>query len=117
MLIIQTLNDNHMFQKIKDNIAVNMATSFLGAYETNEIQPAKRFLSIIASVYIIQSGIKDLPKHPVYSVQKFILAGALIYSAAIDLNKRIIKKPTESSDIRRNQIQGNDPSSPVPAFV
>ena len=105
-----------MFQKIKDNIAVNLVTSFLGAYETNEIQPAKRFLAIVASIYIIQSGIKDLPKHPVYSVQKLLLAGALIYSAAIDLNKRIIKKPKET-DIRRNQIQGNDPNSQVPAFV
>lgn len=105
-----------MFQKIKDNIAVNLVTSFLGTYETNEIQPAKRFLAIVASIYIIQSGIKDLPKHPIYSVQKLLLAGALIYSAAIDLNKRIIKKPKET-DIRRNQIQGNDPNSQVPAFV
>ncbi|TCD00129.1 hypothetical protein [Pedobacter psychroterrae] len=105
-----------MFQKIKDNIAVNLVTSFLGAYETNEIQPAKRFLSIVASIYIIQSGIKDLSKHPIYSAQKLLLAGALIYSAAIDLNKRIIKKPKET-DIRRNQIQGNDPNSQVPAFV
>lgn len=105
-----------MFQKIKDKIALTLATSFLGAYETNEIQPAKRFISIVASVYIIQSGIKDLPIHPVYSVQKFLLAGALIYNAAIDLNKRIIKKPREI-DIRKNQIQGNDPNSQVPAFV
>ncbi|RZM26972.1 MAG: hypothetical protein EOO88_15035 [Pedobacter sp.] len=82
-----------MFQKIKDKVAIKLATSFLGAYETNEIQPAKRFFSVVASVYMIQSGIKDLPKHPVYSVQKFLLAGALIYNAAIDLNKRIIKKP------------------------
>ncbi|RYZ80363.1 MAG: hypothetical protein EOP04_26015 [Proteobacteria bacterium] len=106
-----------MFRTIKDKIAIKAAKSFLGAYETHEIQPTKRFLSIVASVYIIQSGIKDLHKHPVYSIQKFILAGALICSAAIDLNKRIIRKPRESSDIRKNQIQGNDPNSPVPAFV
>ena len=117
MLFIHTLNDKNMFQTIKDKIAIKLAKSFLGAYETNEIQPAKRFLSVVAGVYIFQSGIKDLPNHPIYSVQKFILASALICSAAIDLNKRITRKPRESSDIRRNQIQGNDPNSAVPAFV
>ena len=106
-----------MFQKIKDKLAIKAATSFLHAYETNEVQPAKRFLSVVAGVYILQSGIKDLHKHPIYSVQKFILAAALIYNAAVDLNKKIIRKPTESADIRRNQIQGNDPDSAVPAFV
>ncbi len=117
MLFIQTLNDNLMFQSIKDKIAIKLAKSFLGSYETHEIQPTKRFLSVIAGVYILQSGIKDLPNRPAYSIQKFLLAGALICSAAIDLNKRITRKPRETADMRRNQIQGNDPSSQVPAFV
>ena len=117
MLFIHILNDNNMFHNIKDKIAIKAAKSFLNAYEAKDIQPTKRFLSVVAGIYILQSGIKDLPNHPIYSVQKFILAGALICSAAIDLNKRITRKPRESADIRRNQIQGNDPNSAVPAFV
>lgn len=106
-----------MFQTVKDKLAIKLAKSFLGDYEANEIQPAKRFFSVVAGVYILQSGIRDLHKHPLYSVQKFLLAGALIYNAAVDLNKKIIRKPRESADVRRNQIQGNDPNSSVPAFV
>lgn len=106
-----------MFRKIKDKLAVTVAKSFLSSYQTEELNAGKRFFSVIAGVYILQNGIKNISTSPIYSIQKVILGSVLLFNAASDLNRKITRKPTELSDIRKNQIQGNDPKSSEPAFV
>lgn len=106
-----------MFRNVKDKIKISLITSLLKDYETEELESGKRLISVIAGVYILQKGIRKIRKYPVRGIEEVALGSVLLYSAASGLNKKIIKKPSEPSDIRKNQIQGNDPRSPVPAFV
>ncbi|TDQ11668.1 hypothetical protein [Pedobacter metabolipauper] len=105
-----------MLRKFKDNLALTFVSSLLSAYETEELESGRRLISTIAGVYFVQKGIRDMGKNPVNGIQKLVLGGILLYTSASDLNKKITKKPKELSDIRKNQIQGNDPRS-VPEFV
>lgn len=93
------------------------ALSLLKSYETEELEAGKRIVSLIAGVYMVQRGIRCISKHPFLGIQETLLGGVLLYNGAVGINKRITRKPVEASDIRRNQIQGNDPDSAVPAFV
>lgn len=113
-----------MLQKLKERFTINILNSLLAKYDTElskyestELEAGKRLISVIAGVYIFQKGIRNIHKHPVLAVEEVALGGILLYSAAAGLNKKIIKKPVDVADIRRNQIQGNDPDSFVPAFV
>lgn len=106
-----------MLTKLKDRFTLSVLNSLLAGYETEGLDAGKRIISAIAGVYILQKGIKDIRKHPVHAIEKVALGGVLLYSAASGLNKKITKKPTEISEMRKNQIQGNDPRSDVPAFV
>jgi len=81
------------------------------------LSTAKRVVSIVAGAYIFQRGIRSLTKHPVLSIQETILGVFLIYDAVSGIKETYPKQPTELSQIRKNQIQGNDPASPTPAFV
>ncbi|WP_316821992.1 hypothetical protein [Pedobacter gandavensis] len=106
-----------MFELLKNKIGILAATSMLSAYDTEELDAGKRFIAILAGAYIFSKGIKAIKKHPLIGIQEAVLGGVLLYTGAVGINKKIIKKPREHSDIRRNQIQGNDPRSSVPAFV
>jgi hypothetical protein len=106
-----------MFRHIKDNITTSLVSSLLSKYETEELNSGKRLISVIAGVYMLQKGIRVLGKHTFRGIEEIALGSILLYSAASGLNKRLIKKPSHPSDIRRNQIQGNDPRADVPAFV
>ncbi|TKC09490.1 hypothetical protein [Pedobacter frigoris] len=106
-----------MFRKVKDKLKISLISSLLKDYETEELESGKRLVSVIAGVYILQKGIRKIRKHPITAFEEVALGSILLYSAASGLNKKIIKKPVEPADIRRNQIQGNDPRSAVPAFV
>ena len=105
-----------MFNSLKDKLTLSFVNSILNSYDARELDSGKRLISTIAGVYMLQKAIKDIPDHPYKAVQKFALSGLLLYTAASGLNKKIIRKPKDLSDVRKNQIQGNDPQS-VPAFV
>lgn len=106
-----------MLNKLKERFTLSLVSSLVNGYEAQELETGKRLISIIAGVYMLQKGIRAIRKHPVTAVEEVALGSILLYSAASGLNKKIIKKPAKPSDIRRNQIQGNDPRSPVPEFV
>lgn len=106
-----------MLGKLKSKLGILAAKSLLNAYDTDELDAGKRIISIIAGAYIFQRGIKAISKHPFIGVQEALLGGILLYNGAVGINKKIIRKPKDPSDFRSNQIQGNDPDSPVPAFV
>lgn len=106
-----------MFGKIKERLVLSVVNSSLAGYEAEELDAGKRLISVLAGVYILQKGIRNIRQHPFTALEEVALGGILLYNAASGLNKKITKKPMEISDIRRNQIQGNDPRSDVPAFV
>lgn len=113
-----------MLQKLKERFTITILNSLLtkydaeiSKYEAAELDAGKRLVSVIAGVYIFQKGIRNIRKHPVLAVEEVALGSILLYSAASGLHKKIIKRPVDVADIRRNQIQGNDPDSFVPAFV
>lgn len=106
-----------MFQKLKERFNLSIQNSFLTKYDATDLEAGKRLVSIIAGVYVFQKGIRNIQKHPILAVEEVALAGVLFYSAAAGLHKKVAKKPIDVADVRKNQIQGNDPNSCVPAFV
>lgn len=106
-----------MLGKIKERFVLSVVNSSLTGYEAKDLDTGKRLISVLAGVYILQKGIRNIRQHPFTAIEEVALGSILLYNAASGLNKRITKKPTEIADIRRNQIQGNDPRSDVPAFV
>lgn len=113
-----------MLQKIKEKFTISILNSLLdkydttvSKYETEELDAGKRLLSVIAGVYFFQKGVRNIQKHPIIAVEEVVLGSFLLYSAAAGLCKKIVRKPVDLDDMRRNQIQGNDPNSFVPAFV
>ncbi|SMC97780.1 hypothetical protein [Pedobacter africanus] len=106
-----------MFKKIKDEFTTSLVSSLLTKYEAEELDAGKRLISVVAGVYMLQKGIRKIRKHHIVAVEEIVLGSILLYSAASGLHKKIIKQPVQPSDIRKNQIQGNDPRSDVPAFV
>ncbi|TCC85779.1 hypothetical protein FBD94_20860 [Pedobacter hiemivivus] len=105
-----------MLQQAKEKFTLSIIES-LAKYETKDLNTGKRLISVIAGVYMLQKGIRSLSKHTFRGIEEIALGGVLLFSATSGLNKKIIKKPLNPSDVRRNQIQGNDPKSGVPAFV
>lgn len=106
-----------MLQQLKERFTISILNSLLTKYETEELETGKRIVSVIAGVYLFQKAIRNIRKHPFIAAEQVTLAAILLYTAAADLNKKIIKKPVDAADVRKNQIQGNDPDSFVPAFV
>lgn len=106
-----------MFSKITHNLTVSAAKRLLETNKKETLSTAKRLLSIAAGAYILQRGIRSVTRHPVTSIQETLLGIFLIYDAVHTIKETYPQQPTEAAQIRRNQIQGNDPSSPAPAFV
>lgn len=106
-----------MLHKITHNITLLAAKKLLDSNKTESLTTVKRIISVIAGAYIFQRGIKALLKHPLIGLQEAALGGFLIYDAVKDIKETYPHKPTEPAQIRKNQIQGNDPKSGTPAFV
>jgi len=107
---------NIMLNKLTHNLSVIAAKKLLETNKDENFGTAKRVVSILAGAYIFQRGIKAIVKHPIIGIQEAFLGGFLIYDAVNSIRAAYPRKPTEPQ-IRRNQIQGNDPNSPAPAFV
>lgn len=106
-----------MFRKLTHNITILAAKKWLDNYNSGEISTGKRLITIIAGAYIFQNGLKNLYKHPIIGLQEATLGGYLLYDAVKGIKDGYDRKPKEVYQMRKNQIQGNDPNSPVPAFV
>lgn len=106
-----------MLTKVKHNLAILAARQLLNKNKSENLSTAKRLVSVIAGAYIFQRGLKAIFKHPVIGIQETILGSFLMYDAVSGIRDTYPKRPKELSEVRKNQIQGNDPSSPTPAFV
>lgn len=106
-----------MFTKLKDKATISLGSTLLSKYDTEELNAGKRLISIIAGAYILSKGIRAILKRPMTGFEEIALGSILLYNATSGLDKKIKKKPTQASEIRKNQIQGNDPRAEVPAFV
>ncbi|MCX2477497.1 hypothetical protein OQY15_00255 [Pedobacter sp. MC2016-15] len=96
---------------------MSAANKLLETNKNETLSTAKRVISIVAGAYIFQRGLRSVKRHPVTSIQEAILGVFLIYDAINGIKETYPTRPTEAAQIRRNQIQGNDPASPTPAFV
>jgi len=103
--------------KITHNVTILAAKKIIDSYDSDDLSPGKRLLSIIAGAYIFQNGVKNIFKHPIIAIQEVTLGGYLLYDAVKGIKDGYNRKPSNEYQIRKNQIQGNDPNSPVPAFV
>jgi len=106
-----------MFNKLKHILTISAAKSLLQIDENTSLSTGKRIISIIAGIYMVQKGLNGITKNPILSIQEAVIGGLLLYNGATGMEKPVKRKPTKISDVRRNQIQGNDPNSEVPAFV
>lgn len=106
-----------MLSRIKHNLTLLAAKKLLDSNNDESLGTAKRIISVIAGAYIFQRGMRAMIKHPIIGIQEAVLGGFLIYDAVKDIKDTYPKRPTEPSQIRLNQIQGNDPKSDTPAFV
>lgn len=106
-----------MFDKITHNIAIVAAKKLLHINQSENVSAAKCSLSIVAGIYILQRGIRTLQKHPLMSLQETFMGAFLIYDGVSNIRNIYPQKPKDITQVRRNQIQGNDPNSYAPAFV
>jgi uncharacterized membrane protein len=106
-----------MFEKLTHNLTISAAKSLLKLDSTPELSTGRRLISIVAGAYILQRGIRTIGKRPFLGLQEAFLGGLLVYNGASGIKSTRNAKPKKVSDVRKNQIQGNDPNSPVPAFV
>lgn len=106
-----------MLRKFTHSLTVLAAKKLLDTDQTENLSTAKRMVSIVAGAYIFQRGLKSIAKHPLIGLQETFLGSFLIYDAVKSIRKTYPNRPTEIAEVRRNQIQGNDPNSPIPAFV
>jgi len=106
-----------MLSKITHNLTIIAGKKLLDNLDPENLNIGKSLLSIIAGAYIFQKGIKNIYKHPVIGFQEAFLGGYLLYDSIKGIRDGYIRHPTEVYQVRKNQIQGNDPNSAVPAFV
>lgn len=105
-----------MFSNLKHMLALTAGKKLLNSTDSYELTTGKRVVCILAGAFIFRKGIKNITKKPILSIQEIALGGLLLYNGATGVNK--LNKPTKSlPSVRMNQIQGNDPSSPVPEFI
>jgi uncharacterized membrane protein len=104
-----------MLQKLKHKLAIFTGKLLLNFEDNTGMTSGKRIVSLIAGAYIIQKGIRTLHSSPLIGTQEVFLGGFLLYNGAAGINL-LSRKAKEPSEIRRNQIQGNDPDC-IPAFV
>ena len=105
-----------MFGNINHKLAMLTGKMLLNFDDAREMEAGKRIISIIAGAYIFQRGVRIIAKSPALAVQEVLLGGFLLYNGATGINLLAYKRPKEASDMRRNQIQGNEPGA-IPAFV
>jgi uncharacterized membrane protein len=101
---------------INHKIAIITGKLLLNMDDAREMQAGKRLISIVAGAYIVQRGLRILSKSPTMAVQEVLLGGFLLYNGATGINLLAYKRPKKADDMRRNQIQGNEPGA-IPAFV
>lgn len=107
-----------MLKILKHKLAIFTGkTLLLNSGDRKELEIGKRIVSVIAGAYIFQRGIRMIHKSPAMSLQELLLGSFLLYNGATGINALVDKKPKEISEVRKNQIQGNDPTDCVPAFV
>lgn len=106
-----------MIKKLKHQITILAAKKLLDNYNSENISTGRRLLTIVAGAYIFQNGVRNLHKHPLIAFQEAALGGYLLYDAIKGIADGYNRQPKEVYQMRKNQIQGNDPDSPVPAFV
>lgn len=106
-----------MFNKLTHNLTVLAAKKLLETNKSENLSTAKCVLSMAAGAYIFQRGLRNIYSHPLISLQETFLGAFLIYDGINNIKTIHPKKPTDISQVRRNQIQGNDPDSLTPAFV
>jgi hypothetical protein len=105
-----------MFSNLKHMLALTAGKKLLNSTDSYELTTGKRVVCILAGAFIFRRGIKNITKKPILSIQEIALGGLLLYNGATGVNK--LNKPTNRlSDVRMNQIQGNDPAAPVPEFI
>lgn len=105
-----------MLQTLKHKVTIFTGKVLLNINDAREIDAGKRLISIIAGAYIFQRGLRIAPKSPILAFQEVLLGGFLLYNGATGVNLLNFRKPRELADMRKNQIQGNDPDAD-PAFV
>jgi hypothetical protein len=106
-----------MFDRLTHNLTISAAKSLLKIDGPPELSPGRRLISIVAGAYILQRGVRSLGKRPFLGLQEAFLGGLLIYNGASGIKSTRNSKPRKLSEVRKNQIQGNDPKTGVPAFV
>jgi len=104
-----------MLSTLTHKLTILTGKLLLNLEDAREMDAGKRFISIVAGVYILQRGIKTAFKSPVLAVQEILLGSFLLYNGTTGVNF-LARRPKEIAEVRRNQIQGNDPDA-VPAFV
>ena len=105
-----------MLQNLTHKLTLLTGKLLLNIEEAKEIDAGKRIISVIAGAYILQRGIKTAFKSPVMAIQEILLGSFLLYNGTTGINLLSRWRQREIADIRRNQIQGNDPDA-IPAFV
>ncbi|WP_432712293.1 hypothetical protein [Pedobacter sp.] len=106
-----------MLLKLRHQLHILSGKFLLNLDDARELDAGKRIISLLAGVYIFQKGMKIVTKSPVIAMQEILLGSFLLYNGATGINLLArINKPREIAEMRKNQIQGNDPDA-VPAFV
>lgn len=105
-----------MFQNLKHKLTILTGNVILNVNEAREMDAGKRLISIMVGAYIFHRGIKIALKSPVMGIQELLIGSFLLYNGTTGINVLARIKPTEISQIRKNQIQGNDPNS-IPTFI
>lgn len=105
-----------MFSIINRTLTLSAAKKLIDNNNQQTLSTAKRIISLISGAYIFQRGIRNIHTHPLISAQEIALGGFLVFDAISGIKNTYPRKPTDPAQIRRNQIQGNDPST-TPAFV
>lgn len=105
-----------MLHHLKDKLTIFTGKLLLNIDEEEELAIGKRIISIIAGAYIFQRGVRSVFKSPIIALQEVILGSFLLYNGGTGLNILTYGKPKEHDEVRKNQIQGNDPDL-VPEFI
>ena len=105
-----------MFRTLKHKLTITAGKKLLNSNTDLQLDTGKRILSILVGAYIFQKGAFNLTKSPILAIQELALGSVLIFNGASGINKVEQIKPKRVSEVRKNQIQGNDPNE-VPEFV
>ena len=105
-----------MFGTLKRKLVITAGRKLLNSNENVRLNTGKRILSLVAGAYIFQKGCVHITKSPILAVQEIALGALLVLNGASGMDKMQQVKPKRVSQVRKNQIQGNDPDA-IPQFV